>query len=192
MADVYRRTGRGGAGNFYSQKDVEEATKAADSSKDLEAQKQHQQPPADEIPTDPADPPSQHTTTTTSDSNNGAYARTGRGGAGNFVDPVTAAASSPSSPPASPSSTATPAPATVARSGLSGRGGAGNWTTVPGEGEDGGGGGAVYDPEQERKRREALDAHILQDIRDSLPQPPRIHYMHGPGRGRKPDLSPTS
>ncbi|KAI1772356.1 hypothetical protein F4818DRAFT_425698 [Hypoxylon cercidicola] len=184
MADVYRRSGRGGAGNFYSQKDVEEATKTVDSSKDLEAQKQQ---PADEIPTDPADyPPSHDASTAGGSTAQATYARTGRGGAGNFVDPASAPAPpSSSSAPASPSSTARAAAATaVARSGHSGRGGAGNWTT-----EEGGG---AYDAEQERKRREALDAHILQDIRNSLPQPPRIHYMHGPGRGRKPDLLPTS
>ena len=44
--------------------------------------------------------------------------------------------------------------------------------------------------QRNRAFREALDAHILQDIRDSLPQPPKIHYMHGEGRGRKPDLVP--
>ncbi|KAI6091858.1 hypothetical protein F4821DRAFT_254613 [Hypoxylon rubiginosum] len=197
MADVYRRTGRGGAGNFYSQKDIAEATKAADSSKDLEAQKQQQQQPApaDEIPTDPADAPAQNATLAP-----GAYARTGRGGAGNFVDPISVAAAqtsssaSTTSPPTSPTSSTTPAPAVVARNGLSGRGGAGNWTTVPGEGEGQGESeeGGVYDPEQERKRREALDAHILKDIRDSLPQPPKIHYMHGPGRGRKPEPSPAT
>ncbi|KAI1762486.1 hypothetical protein GGR53DRAFT_416027 [Hypoxylon sp. FL1150] len=190
MTDVYRRTGRGGAGNFYSQKDIAEVTKAADSdsSKDLEAQTR---PPADEIPTDPADPSAHVASASTQP---GAYARTGRGGAGNFVDPATAvvAPTSTSPPHTSPTAPA-PAIATVARSGLAGRGGAGNWTTVPGEGrgqgEDDEG---AYDPEQERKRREALDAHILKDIRDSLPQPPKIHYMHGPGRGRKPEPSPTS
>ncbi|KAI1402218.1 hypothetical protein F4819DRAFT_455447 [Hypoxylon fuscum] len=185
MADVYHRSGRGGAGNFYSQKDIEEATKAATKSEDLEAQKPA---PADDTPTDPADPPSQTATAST-----GTYARTGRGGAGNFVDPASVPTStSPPPPPGSPTSSANastkPQPPAPARTGLSGRGGAGNWSAAD---QDAKGEGEVYDPEQERKRREALDAGILKDIRDSLPQPPKIHYMHGPGRGRKPDLMPS-
>ncbi|KAI2630803.1 hypothetical protein GGR54DRAFT_171130 [Hypoxylon sp. NC1633] len=220
MADAYRRSGRGGAGNFHSQKDlVDEASKPEPKvrspcqsrvvprnvtpASDLEAQKsqaqaqaQAQTPSAD----DAADVPTQTgpqvaSTGESSGSNSGnssspsarpqAYTRSGRGGAGNMVDP----AAIPQDP--NPNPTATPSDATTqpqpARSGHSGRGGAGNWA-AGGEAqtqEEG-----VYDAEQERKRREALDAHILQDIRDSLPQPPKIHYMHGPGRGRKPDLSP--
>ncbi|KAI0844975.1 hypothetical protein F5Y00DRAFT_184925 [Daldinia vernicosa] len=181
MADtVYRRSGRGGAGNFYSQKDIEEATKRK--SEDLEAQKS--QPLADDEPlTDPADGPAQPVAGSTT---NGAkaYARSGRGGAGNFVDvpssPVATTAPTHASKPQDQSHPQSP-PTSPRRGGaLSGRGGAGNWTSEHGEGEP-------YDREQERKRREALDAHILEDIRDSLPQPPKIHYMHGPGRGRKPD-----
>ncbi|KAI1213226.1 uncharacterized protein F4807DRAFT_410201 [Annulohypoxylon truncatum] len=193
MADVYRRSGRGGAGNFYSQKDIEEATKGKP--EDLEAQKP-QHLVDDEPLNDPADVPAQAappiaSTNTANGSGNGTrtYARSGRGGAGNFVDvppsiSATTDASTTSAPSSPGSSTSTPNPQSStqppARSGLSGRGGAGNWVTTDPE--------TAYDPEQERKRREALDAHILQDIRESLPQPPKIHYMHGPGRGRKPDL----
>ncbi|KAI1458340.1 hypothetical protein F4805DRAFT_145993 [Annulohypoxylon moriforme] len=199
MADVYRRSGRGGAGNFYSQKDIEEVTKGK--SEDLEAQKlQHL--PDDEPLGDPADVPAQATppvTNSTSGDGTRTYARSGRGGAGNFVDvPPSASSISPNptatidtstvSAPSSPNSSINASHPQAyaqppARSGLSGRGGAGNWVSTDSD--------TAYDPEQERKRREALDAHILQDIRESLPQPPKIHYMHGPGRGRKPDL-PTS
>ncbi|KAI1659556.1 hypothetical protein F4813DRAFT_336747 [Daldinia decipiens] len=192
MADtVYRRSGRGGAGNFYSQKDIEEAT--GRKSEDLEAQKSL--PLADDEPlTDPADGPAQHVAAPIVGSTT-CGVRTGRGGAGNFVD-VPLLSSSSSIATTAPTTTASTAhasnpqdqphpqsPPTSPRRGgaLSGRGGAGNWTSEHGESEP-------YDQEQERKRREALDAHILQDIRDSLPQPPKIHYMHGPGRGRKPDL----
>ncbi|KAI0841519.1 hypothetical protein F5Y06DRAFT_192485 [Hypoxylon sp. FL0890] len=179
MADVYRRSGRGGAGNFYSQKDIEEVTKKIAGSKDLEAQKP-QHSPDDEPPTDPADVPAQTAQQIASATSSGTYARSGRGGAGNFVDPAIipssiAAASGPQQPPP-----------TAPRSGLSGRGGAGNWTSTEESKEE------VYDPVQEHKRREALDAGILKDIRESLPQPPKIHYMHGPGRGRKPETLPTS
>ncbi|OTB17874.1 hypothetical protein K445DRAFT_315612 [Daldinia sp. EC12] len=191
MADaVYRCTGRGGAGNFYSQKDIEEVAKRK--SEDLEAQKS--QTLADDEPlTDPADGPAPLVATPTVSSNGGdgsvsvrTYARSGRGGAGNFIDvPSSSIATAP--PPSSPKSQdqSHPQPQSPRRGGaLSGRGGAGNWTTQSEHGES-----EPYDQEQERKRREALDAHILRDIRDSLPQPPKIHYMHGPGRGRKPDLS---
>ncbi|KAI0122262.1 hypothetical protein F4814DRAFT_408119 [Daldinia grandis] len=191
MADtVYRRSGRGGAGNFYSQQDIEEATKRK--SEDLEAQKS--QPLADDEPlTDPADGPAQPVAApivgpTTSGART--YVRSGRGGVGNFVDvpspsiatmAPTAGSTTHTSNPQDQSDSQSP-PTSPRRGGaLSGRGGAGNWTSEHGEGEP-------YDQEQERKRREALDAHILEDIRDSLPQPPKIHYMHGPGRGRKPDL----
>lgn len=176
---------------------------------DLEAQKPLPQRPDDDI-TDPAHIPPQAPSTVGGGGSGGsapAYTRSGRGGAGNFVDVVPSSTSTPTSPTSSqPPPTPPPKPQypqqqhPPPRSGLSGRGGAGNWTSAP-EGEEesrqqqGGGGdyeeGEEYDPEQERKRREALDAHILQDIRESLPQPPKIHYMHGPGRGRKPEQLPT-
>ncbi|KAI2624039.1 hypothetical protein GGS26DRAFT_593558 [Hypomontagnella submonticulosa] len=188
MADVYRRSGRGGAGNFYSQKEIDETMKRK--SEDLEAQKS-QQVPADEPPSDPADVPAQSPQIASAISSGAGasagvktYARSGRGGAGNFVDPTNVVQGPASPTPTSPTAGAPKQHQPSRSAGLSGRGGAGNWT------EQKGGEGAPYDAEQERKRREALDAHILQDIRDSLPQPPKIHYMHGEGRGRKPDLLP--
>ncbi|KAI2783015.1 hypothetical protein F4815DRAFT_413677 [Daldinia loculata] len=188
MADtVYRRSGRGGAGNFYSQKDIEEAT--GRNSEDLEAQKSQPLADDDEPLTDPADGPAQPVAVPIVGSTTSGV-RIGRGGAGNFVDvpsssiATTAPATKSTTHASNPQDQSHPqSPPTSPRRGgaLSGRGGAGNWTSEHGEFEP-------YDQEQERKRREALDAHILQDIRDSLPQPPKIHYMHGPGRGRKPDL----
>ncbi|KAI2470438.1 hypothetical protein F4781DRAFT_421357 [Annulohypoxylon bovei var. microspora] len=203
MTDVYRRSGRGGAGNFYSQKDIEEVTKGKP--EDLEAQKLGHLPD-DEPLSDPADVPAQTappimSTSTSTDGGGGdgsrTSARSGRGGVGNFVDvPPSTLSTAPASTttiptvpdPSSHPSSSTNAPKPLSqppqpptRSGHSGRGGAGNWVSTDEE--------PAYDPEQERKRREALDAHILEDIRESLPQPPKIHYMHGPGRGRKPDLA---
>ncbi|KAI1089649.1 hypothetical protein F5B19DRAFT_360603 [Rostrohypoxylon terebratum] len=199
MADVYRRSGRGGAGNFYSQEDIEEATKGK--REDIEVQKP--QPLADDKSSnDPADVSARiaapmANTNADNGSGNGAklYSRSGRGGAGNFVDVPSSTsidltpgstASKPAAPPSSPPSTSDTQSYTLptqppARGALSGRGGAGNWVSTNPE--------TAYDPEQERKRREALDAHILQDIRESLPQPPKIHYMHRPGRERRPDLA---
>ncbi|KAL7627057.1 hypothetical protein AAE478_003833 [Parahypoxylon ruwenzoriense] len=196
---VYARSGRGGAGNFYTRQEIAAATKKAAKHEDLEAQ--HGQPlPSDNddnLTTDPADAPLQRSTTTASTASSTGdtktYARSGRGGAGNFFVDSSMLPSPPS--PSSPKPSPPRPPRTQIRSaGLTGRGGAGNWTaTAQQQGEDGGEGGEEeeYDPEQERRRRAALDAHILEDIRDSLPQPPRIHYMHGPGRGRKPDMLPT-
>ncbi|KAI1384565.1 uncharacterized protein F4822DRAFT_366940 [Hypoxylon trugodes] len=179
MADVYRRSGRGGAGNFYSQKDIDEATKRQP--EDLEAQKHI---PHDEPPTDPADVPAQAAPVV---SNNAGgmtgYSRSGRGGAGNFVESPASPTATATISPTTPTTTTSPSTQQAPRAGLSGRGGAGNWTLTESE--------EPYDREQERKRREALDAHILQDIRESLPQPSRIYYMHGPGRGRKPETLPS-
>ncbi|CAJ2510004.1 Uu.00g059040.m01.CDS01 [Anthostomella pinea] len=205
MADVYRRSGRGGAGNFYSQKDIDDVVNRAGPEDDLEAQKASL--PIDDTPTDPADAPAPAPapapTPTAPQSQPQSqtpypYARSGRGGAGNFIDttvlpPLTTGTTNPlSMHPVSPSpnstpnstttstSTSTPTLTAPARSVYSGRGGAGNWTSSGDSGE-------VYDAEQERRRKQALDGDILRDIRENLPLPPRIHYTHGPGRGRRPE-----
>jgi hypothetical protein len=195
MADAYRKVGRGGAGNFYSPQDVEEATKSR--SDDLEAQKPA---PADEAPSDPAEPPSDLPPTSAGASSTPIYARTGRGGAGNFVDPLTASSSnikSHSQPhpatihttgnqsfaqsqsavgPANHSSTGAQRPP---RAGLSGRGGAGNWAS----GEE----QKTIDEEQERKRREAIDKGVFDDVRAGLKEPGRAHTrVHPHGRGGGP------
>ncbi|KAI9869761.1 MAG: hypothetical protein M1830_005119, partial [Pleopsidium flavum] len=102
-SETYHKTGRGGAGNYYSPRDIEEATKRSAEvaisipisififitiptppclgtkpsltpCKDLEAQPL---------------PPSSTTTTTTSTSALQDYAHSGRGGAGNFYSPST-------------------------------------------------------------------------------------------------------
>ncbi|KAI0128853.1 hypothetical protein BJ170DRAFT_682641 [Xylariales sp. AK1849] len=188
MADAYRKVGRGGAGNFYSQKDIDEAAKPSGST-DLEAQKPAA---ADEPPSDPAEPPAEGPpSTSTSTSTTGAasstpvYSRTGRGGAGNFVDPLTASS-------ANIQSHSKPHPATVhsvgnqsfapgstergPRAGLSGRGGAGNWTGDESQ--------KVFDEEQERKRKAALDAKVFDDVKAGLQEPGRAHTRVHPHRGR--------
>ncbi|KAI0969212.1 hypothetical protein F4678DRAFT_167953 [Xylaria arbuscula] len=165
MGDAYLRTGRGGAGNFYSQKDVEDAAKR-DRTEDIEAQK----PPGQQDSTSTAPSPQPQTTTP------GAYARSGRGGAGNFVTPSSSSSDQqqPPSPPVQqqPSSSAK----------HSGRGGAGNWAD-DGESEE----ARLAKAEQEQRRKEALDAGIVQEIRDSLPLPRRTYHLHEPGRGRRSD-----
>ncbi|KAI0552956.1 hypothetical protein F4679DRAFT_533074 [Xylaria curta] len=164
MSDAYLRTGRGGAGNFYSQKDVEDAV-TKDRAEDIEAQKAPL--PIDDNSTAPASTPS-------------TYARSGRGGAGNFISssstlPSTNTTSLP------PTSTGTPK-SPISASKYSGRGGAGNWAAAESEGAK------RAKEEQEQRRKEALDAGIAQEIRASLPQqPPRTYHLHAPGRGRKPE-----
>ncbi|UZP43870.1 hypothetical protein NXS19_011682 [Fusarium pseudograminearum] len=64
--DVYRKTGRGGAGNYVVQ------NKADDADKDLEAQS---------LATDEVPPPDRATANVP--------ARAGRGGSGNYVNPET-------------------------------------------------------------------------------------------------------
>ncbi|KAF3022540.1 hypothetical protein E8E14_012499 [Neopestalotiopsis sp. 37M] len=215
MGDVYRKVGRGGAGNFYSQKDVEEHL-AQTANDDVEAQKPA---PADELPSDPAveqqqhqQPPTSNSSATTSDNaqqqQQTVYGvRTGRGGAGNFIDPETAAAAEAEvgGGRTEPSirQHAQPRPPTVHSTGnqsfvqrqqqetnappppprLSGRGGAGNWGSGPSEAER-----RIVDEEQERKRREALDKHIFDDVRAGLKEPGRAHTRvqpHGRGAGMK-------
>ncbi|ROT35691.1 hypothetical protein SODALDRAFT_328073 [Sodiomyces alkalinus F11] len=101
MPEQYQKVGRGGAGNYMSQSQIEQARGASDN--DLEAQR---------ITTNPA---------TTSVSN---YARTGRGGSGNFHDPATLPVVEPKS---EETKTVQPTSRTYA---YSGRGGAGNWGTA--------------------------------------------------------------
>jgi len=102
--DVYRKIGRGGAGNFYS------------ASRDVEAQNQQDGDAAAATSTSPVNPlPSAH-------------ARVGRGGAGNFVDTTTPSAQEHEKKVAD-QTTAAVKQQPPRGPGLSGRGGAGNWKT---------------------------------------------------------------
>ncbi|KAL2752501.1 hypothetical protein ACRALDRAFT_1072421 [Sodiomyces alcalophilus JCM 7366] len=102
MPERYQTVGRGGAGNYMSQGQIEQARRA--SSDDLDAKK---------VTTNQ---------TTTSVLSN--YAPTGRGGSGNFHDPATLPVSDPQ---LEETKTARPTGRTYA---YSGRGGAGNWGTA--------------------------------------------------------------
>ncbi|KAI1116005.1 hypothetical protein F5Y14DRAFT_98012 [Nemania sp. NC0429] len=166
MSDAYLRTGRGGAGNFYSQKAVEDAVNK-DKSEDLEAQKPAAHHPPGASPAHSAAP---------------GVSRSGRGGAGNIgpsptvLPSTSASASLPDDAAAAATTTVAP---TMPGSKHTGRGGAGNW--AEGESE----GARTAKAEQDRRRREALDAGIAREIRASLPPPPRTYHLHQPGRGRK-------
>lgn len=197
--DVYRKVGRGGAGNFYSQKDIDEATKPSSSS-DLEAQKLGPAAAAaDETPSDPAiEPaPGPPSTSTPTAADTGAvssasgstttpttYTRSGRGGAGNFVDPQTASVFSTmtgvQARPATVQSTGNQSFAQAPPPRYTGRGGAGNWGT----GDEA---QRVANEEQERKRKEALNAKVFDDVMAGLQEPGRAHtrvHPHGVGSNR--------
>ncbi|KAL8420069.1 hypothetical protein RB594_003010 [Gaeumannomyces avenae] len=156
MADeVYKRVGRGGAGNFYSKRDVEDAAKASKASTDLEAQKTASslaQPPA-------------------ASGGSAPYSRAGRGGAGNFYDGGDAADSAERSAEARKAHALVGASLAQLRSGgLGGRGGAGNWSD-----SNGGDGGAV--PPWERPTMDQLQAKIVKDVDAGLAPPPKTYHQ---------------
>ncbi|CAK7239256.1 MAG: hypothetical protein STHCBS139747_000685 [Sporothrix thermara] len=173
--DIFR-VGRGGAGNWYSKKDQEEAEK-----RDVEAQKNAAETGASSKP--PVAPQPQQTP----------YTRGGRGGAGNFYDSAavaaaerdeaieaarvqatTTAASVPASadaPAVVTSSSARPRP------GLSGRGGAGNWAASAAA--------AAEQEEAQRRKEEAIAAQIEHDVEAGLPMPPKTYHQAPDSRERK-------
>ncbi|UNI14098.1 hypothetical protein JDV02_000769 [Purpureocillium takamizusanense] len=170
--DVFRRVGRGGAGNYVPAADADR------SSKDLEAQQQQQQ-----VDTTAA-------AAAVGTSGHGAAApaarRAGRGGAGNYVE----AERLPSArekeedlagevKAAVASSLERKGGAGAASSrGMGGRGGAGNWNTESGQEdrereEEEGEGGKVQ--ELERKVKEAVDK--------GLRMPDKVHHGRDKGSG---------
>ncbi|KAI1634132.1 hypothetical protein F4809DRAFT_620201 [Biscogniauxia mediterranea] len=189
MTDVYRRTGRGGAGNFYSQKDVDEVNKTENESQDLEAQKQSTS--SDSQPRPHPHPLRSSPILYTQRPDIPARSSSGRGGAGNFTTSASPSTSTPTNPTTT-TTTASSSPTAMAAGTLSGRGGAGNWASSSQQPQP-------YDAEQERRRQEALRGEegeggrlgLAREVRESLlPRlPPKIHYLHGPGRGRKPDVT---
>ncbi|KAJ4391397.1 hypothetical protein N0V93_005014 [Gnomoniopsis smithogilvyi] len=146
------RTGRGGAGNFINQKDVEEAEKAQHAN-DPESQ------PASAPPVVPASQAPQ-------------YVRSGRGGAGNFADPPTLAESQAREDVVDRTEVAVnTSQAGKPRVGLSGRGGAGNWTDSD----------AAKDSDADndvQSRQSRIEDKIVHDIEASLPPPPRTYHQH--------------
>ncbi|KAI1331127.1 hypothetical protein F5Y16DRAFT_360589 [Xylariaceae sp. FL0255] len=185
MSDIYHRTGRGGAGNFISQKDVVDAANKANA-EDIEAQRGTAEVSKTVVVEDSTYLPSDSSSGSTSLST--PYIHSGRGGAGNFMvlpppPPSTTTFSSASTNSPSTQFHPTSEPS-QSKPTYHGRGGAGNWA-------GGAEGAAVKQQQQEEeegKRRAALDAGIAAEIRSSLPAPPRIHHLHAPGRGRRPEM----
>ncbi|KAI1369207.1 hypothetical protein F5Y08DRAFT_185061 [Xylaria arbuscula] len=200
--DAYLRTGRGGAGNFYSRKDVEDIAKK-DATEDIEAQK----PPVEQdgnstAPNTTLQAVSASSAAAATPAGDGAtYLRSGRGGAGNFATTVhlpstTTSTSTSASPPLSshpssaspgskplPSSPSSSSPSYTGGPRYSGRGGAGNYYDSGLESSEA---AQRAKEEQEARRKEALDAGLAQEIRASLPQQPkRTYHLHEPGRGRR-------
>jgi len=131
MTEPYQKTGRGGAGNFYSKEDIKPSLQPTDLESQSQSQSQSQQTEASsedlsKSPSSQQQPPPE-------------YAHTGRGGAGNWIKP-SELPSNPTLPTTSPN---TPAPTPLVESGIGlvkpvfrgGRGGAGNydWGAVEAE-----------------------------------------------------------
>jgi hypothetical protein len=142
--DVFRKIGRGGAGNFYSKPAVPDNT-----NKDLEAQ--HPDPSTQPLPSSNTPLPGQ-------------YARAGRGGAGNYVDPSTAweqqAAEEKITAKASANAAAGKA---VNRMALGGRGGAGNYSQKTEE---------VPNWKAETKKSSEIEQTVTEAV-NGLKMPPR-------------------
>ncbi|ROV89530.1 hypothetical protein VSDG_08550 [Cytospora chrysosperma] len=168
MSDVFQRTGRGGAGNYYSQKDIEEAEKAqrANVSHDPEAQKTTNSPPP------PAAPAAAEAPTSAPQ-----YVRIGRGGAGNWTDSPTTAETQHRQHAADHTTAAVSAAAAGRpRAGLTGRGGAGNWTG--GGDNNNNNNNNAEGLEEEKAEQQRIAARIRQDIDASLPAPPKTYHQH--------------
>lgn len=158
--EVYKRVGRGGAGNFYSKKDVEDVAKASMVPTDLEAQK---------TASSLAHPPP----TTGGPAQ---YSRAGRGGAGNFYDgggdPATVADSVEREAEARKAQALVGASlAQPKNGGLGGRGGAGNWS------DSGSSSSSGLVPPWERQTMDQLQAKIVKDVDAGLTPPPKTYHQ---------------
>ncbi|CCT66246.1 uncharacterized protein FFB20_06549 [Fusarium fujikuroi] len=146
--DVYRKVGRGGAGNFVSSK-PEDAANA-----DLEAQN---------LATEEVQP-----------SVNGP-SRAGRGGFGNYVNPEELPDAKEQDEMAQKTAAAVNASLKknhVARGGLGGRGGAGNWKhAISFEEEE-------RMREEERLRGEQLAKKVKEEVDQGLKMPEKAHHGH--------------
>ncbi|KAJ0109193.1 hypothetical protein N8I77_008064 [Diaporthe amygdali] len=152
MSDVFRRIGRGGAGNFIPEKEIQEAERAQHAH-DPESQKS--EATAAPIAEAAAAHPPQ-------------YVRVGRGGSGNYTEPPTIAESQDRQDVVERTKAAVSASqAGKPRTGFSSRGGAGNWT------ED-----APADDSEEVTKQQEIADKVKEDINSSLPPPPKTYHQH--------------
>ncbi|KAK5990012.1 hypothetical protein PT974_08275 [Cladobotryum mycophilum] len=150
--DALRKVGRGGAGNYYSAKEADDA------SKDLEAQKLNL--PIDHVPPGV-----------------GLVARAGRGGAGNFVDPAQNARDQEQLA----HETAAAVRSNVKNNnsnnhqaqggGLSGRGGAGNFNSSSSKAEQ-----AKRREEEDKSRIAHLETKVKEAVESGLKVPEKVHH----------------
>ncbi|KAH6850281.1 hypothetical protein B0I37DRAFT_371235 [Chaetomium sp. MPI-CAGE-AT-0009] len=174
-SDVFRRVGRGGAGNFYSKQDVQDAEKKASTTTVRPRSPRSTPNPLTLTPT--------HATGSSSLGPGTNYTRAGRGGAGNFTFSSTEDAASTLTSSADTAAqkqeeeadrakaAAAVAASLAAKSktgGLSGRGGAGNWSM-------GGGGREEEEREERRREEEELERKVLRDVEVGLPPPARVY-----------------
>jgi hypothetical protein len=173
-SEPYRKVGRGGAGNFYSKKDVEDASKTETS--DLEAQKIPSTIDLASTPSSSQPPPQ--------------YLHTGRGGAGNFnipssnppFLPTTDDPSLPvssTSPPQNHSAILTTKEKAKENphsnnglSGYRGRGGVGNWN-------DADAGEKARAREEEEGIKMSVDERVRRDVEAMLRRPERAYGAPG-------------
>ncbi|KAK3692526.1 hypothetical protein B0T22DRAFT_447464 [Podospora appendiculata] len=164
---VFRRVGRGGAGNWYSKQDIEDAEKKTQAA-DLEGQKTKQA----------SAPLAATTTAANAASTAAAYARGGRGGAGNFAPPTAVSGIDASTTQHEREQGTERTKAAVAASkprtgGLSGRGGVGNWMDSA---TAAAGGETPQKVEQERKKLEEMELEVLKNVEAGLAMPrPAYH-----------------
>ncbi|PTB64275.1 hypothetical protein BBK36DRAFT_1124750 [Trichoderma citrinoviride] len=151
--DALRKVGRGGAGNYVSSKEADEA------SKDLEAQ---QLKAAASVSATPSQHPH-------------GPAKVGRGGAGNFIDPRHAAQHNEDQQLADETGTAVASSglrghAQPHRAGWSGRGGAGNFHADLAADEE-----RAREDEDGRSKAE-LDRKIKEAVEGALKLPDKVHH----------------
>lgn len=168
-SEVFRRVGRGGAGNWYSKKDVEDAEKDAQDAQDAQLPGPVTASPAAASPAAAAAAPAP-------------YSRVGRGGAGNYYDAATAAAGRQQEAVG----TANAVAHTSTHHVLSGRGGAGNWvgpdlSQSQAPAQDG--------PTHEQQRRATLEAQILQDVEAGLAMPAPAYHTQATRDSKKGPVS---
>ncbi|KAI9837982.1 MAG: hypothetical protein M1819_006136 [Sarea resinae] len=165
----FRRVGRGGAGNFYSKKELEDAEKRA--AEDLEAQKSsaHHHSHADDAAAAAANDEAAEAEAAPRRSS-AEYAHTGRGGAGNWVSEKELAEKGTFTEAAEGTNPVAESGVEAGR-GYRGRGGAGNYEWAAAHGEE--------KEEPERSAREAaagrLNEKAVLDVEAGLTPPAPAH-----------------
>jgi len=185
-------SGRGGAGNFWANKEAQQAAAKAKAevstvsvacpllsapyrrdSNELTSPPRKQDPEAQKPQT--ARPTTASTAVADQTPTNGVpFTRAGRGGAGNFHDSADVQAARERDEAADRErararAAAAPAagPATTSRAKMGGRGGMGNWVDNAAE--------RALEEQEEQRRRDELEAKVLLDVESGLAPPPKAY-----------------